>query len=278
MRVWGKNSVPDLAFTKLLLTALIRTSELLNTDPADRKRWTEICDKLAPYPMTDGRLAPIDHPEFLKSHPDILVLSPIFPVGEFGLGSSPDQLAMARRTFEAAKAKDGGHATVWSAAIAAHLGLADEAVRLLHSYIDRWGLENGLYLLGPDLRSPRATKGIMQADAPIAFATAVNEMLMESLDGVIRVFPGVPQSWTAEFQTLRATGAFLVSSRIESGRTRWVRIHSERGGKASVQDPFGTGQATLRPLGLEAASTIRAGAGGVFRFDTSAGTTYELAS
>ena len=278
MRVWGKNSAPDLAFSKVLFSALAQASELLDVDVADRKRWADIRDHLAPYPLIDGHLAPLEHPEFRKAHGGIMALSPIFPAGAFGLGSAPELLSMARRSFEAGKARNGGHATVWSAAIAARLGLADEAVLLLHSYIERWGLENGLYLLGPDLHSPGLSAGIMQADAPIAFATSVNEMLLQSLDGVIRVFPAVPNDWTAEFETLRAAGAFLVSSRVENGRTRWVRLLSERGGPAVVQDPFGVTEVTLRVSGQGGGgpSTLRRNAGGTFRFDTTAGATYTL--
>jgi hypothetical protein len=274
MRAWGKNSTPDLTYSKLLFTALIKASELLDVDAADRKRWLDIRNNLSPYPMVDGRLAPVEHPEFQKANPGIMSLSPIFPVGEFGLGSAPDQLAMARRSFEVAKAKSGGHATVWSAAAAAHLGLGDEAVRMLHRYIDLWGLENGLYLLGPDLRPQGKTRGIMQADAPIAFATAVMEMLLHSLDGVIRVFPAVPRNWTAEFQTLRATGAFLVSARMENGKIQWVRIGSERGGRAAVYDPFGSGSATLQSGGTD--RSLRAGADSTFQFETTAGGMYVL--
>jgi hypothetical protein len=274
LRAWAKNSTPDLTYSRTLFTALIKTSELLGVDAADRKRWQEIRDNLAPYPMLDGRLAPVEDPEFQKARPGVMVLSPIFPVGEFGLGSSTEQLTMARRSFEAAKARSGGHATVWSAAAAAQLGLGEEAVRLLNRYIELWVLENGFYLLGPDLRPRGQTKGIMQVDAPIAFSMAVIQMLLHSLDGVIRVFPAVPRDWTAEFRTLRATGAFLVSARMEKGRTQWVRLLSERGGQAAVQDPFGTGAATLGSAGGERA--LRAGANNVFRFETARGETYSL--
>ena len=72
-----------------------------------------------------------------------------------------------------------------------------------------------------------------------AFAEGIQEMLMQSHGGVVRVFPAVPNSWRdVSFSTLRAEGALLVSAVRAAGKTRSVRIVSEKGGIVKLADPF----------------------------------------
>lgn len=69
---------------------------------------------------------------------------------------------------------------------------------------------------------------------------AINGMLLQSHDGVIRLFPNWDRTRDAEFRRLRAVGAFLVEARYRAatGRVDRVRIVSERGGRCVVQSPF----------------------------------------
>ncbi|MEE9367888.1 MAG: hypothetical protein V3V05_03385 [Pontiella sp.] len=71
-------------------------------------------------------------------------------------------------------------------------------------------------------------------------------MLLQSEDGVIRIFPAVPSDWKyAAFDSLRATGAFLVSARMEEGRLIEVEILAEKGGSAVLQNGFPEGRYRL---------------------------------
>lgn len=71
------------------------------------------------------------------------------------------------------------------------------------------------------------------------FGTAVNEMLLQSHEGKIRVFPAIPSRFDAAF-TLWAEGAFRVSSAIDSlGNIPFVEIKSLAGRDCHVQNPWG---------------------------------------
>ena len=73
-----------------------------------------------------------------------------------------------------------------------------------------------------------------------AAAAAVQEMLLQSYSGTIRLFPAVPAAWQdASFETLRAEGAFLVSAERRGGVVQRVEIVSERGGACRLENPFG---------------------------------------
>ena len=69
-----------------------------------------------------------------------------------------------------------------------------------------------------------------------ALMCILNEMMLQSHDGVIRIFPSVPDRIAdCSFSTLRAEGAFLVSARCRAGRTERIEIQSETGGRCTLR-------------------------------------------
>ena len=63
----------------------------------------------------------------------------------------------------------------------------------------------------------------------------INEMLMQSYEGVIRLYPCWVRSMNASFENLRADGAFLVSSSLENGQVTSLKIKSLKGRMCSVE-------------------------------------------
>ena len=66
---------------------------------------------------------------------------------------------------------------------------------------------------------------------------AVTEMLLQSWDGVLRLFP-VWSGEDASFRNLRAVGAFLVSATLADGKVTEFTIESEAGALCSFASPF----------------------------------------
>ena len=75
-------------------------------------------------------------------------------------------------------------------------------------------------------------------DPGMALVMTVNEMLMQSHRGAIRVFPAVPDGFVAGFEDLLARGGFLVSAQRTGEGTRWLTITAERAGMARVENPW----------------------------------------
>ena len=74
-----------------------------------------------------------------------------------------------------------------------------------------------------------------------AFASGIQEMLLQSHTGVVNIFPAIPASWTnAKFEKLRAQGAFLISAEKKDGKVTNVGLFSEKGGKLRLENPFGS--------------------------------------
>jgi len=73
-----------------------------------------------------------------------------------------------------------------------------------------------------------------------AAAAGLQEMLLQSYSGTIRIFPAIPPTWQdISFNTLRAEGAFLITAERAAGRTERVEITSEKGGLCRIENPFG---------------------------------------
>ena len=77
-------------------------------------------------------------------------------------------------------------------------------------------------------------------------------MLLQSHNGVLRVFPAIPSGWEdVSFTTLRAEGAALVSAERRNGRTQAVKITCEKGGPVKLADPFGGAKVTQRKNNID---------------------------
>ncbi|MGL4853286.1 MAG: glycosyl hydrolase family 95 catalytic domain-containing protein [Phocaeicola sp.] len=75
--------------------------------------------------------------------------------------------------------------------------------------------------------------------------TAVNEMLLQSHEGKIRIFPALPSNKSMAF-TLMARGAFKVSSYIsEDGKIPGVEIESLNGNSCRIQNPWSSGKVEI---------------------------------
>ena len=76
-----------------------------------------------------------------------------------------------------------------------------------------------------------------------AFAAALQEMLIQSHTGIIRIFPAVPSGWSdISFDQLRTEGAFLVTAKKENRVVTHVEIKSLQGGILKLKNPFETNE------------------------------------
>ena len=70
------------------------------------------------------------------------------------------------------------------------------------------------------------------------YGAAVNEMLLQSNEGKIRIFPAIPDNWSTSFKLL-ARGAFLVSSeKQKDGTIPGIYIESLKGNECRVVSPW----------------------------------------
>ncbi|WP_302119444.1 glycosyl hydrolase family 95 catalytic domain-containing protein [Allorhodopirellula heiligendammensis] len=122
-----------------------------------------------------------------------------------------------------------GYSVTGGACMAALLGDGDRAYEFLNR-LKSFLHPNTLY-------SEAGSLPVMET--PLHGATAIQDMVLQSWGGRIRVFPAVPQKWgDVQFDRLRAEGAFLVSAKRESGKTQWAEVTADAGGSVEVQLPL----------------------------------------
>jgi alpha-L-fucosidase 2 len=72
----------------------------------------------------------------------------------------------------------------------------------------------------------------------LALPAVLNECMLQSYSGVIRLFPNTTNLGKARFRHLRAKGAFLVSAAWDGHSVTEAEIVSEKGAPARLASPW----------------------------------------
>lgn len=113
---------------------------------------------------------------------------------------------------------------------------ADLDFPMFRKIIERWRHPNGL-CWGMAIGNYGHAGAWTEALGVLA---PLQETMLQSWDGAIRIFPAWPHNLDARFKTLRAEGAFLVSAAYSNGSVQDATIFSERGGVCRVWKPWPT--------------------------------------
>jgi hypothetical protein len=105
---------------------------------------------------------------------------------------------------------------------------------------------------------------------------ALDSMLLQHEDGVLRVFPDWPTAMDASFTRLRAKGAFLVSSEQHAGTVSYIDVTSEQSGRLVIQSPWGSRTARVSGAAKSDNRTLQPDAKGQIVLATVAGGQYHL--
>ena len=123
--------------------------------------------------------------------------------------------------------KNFGFGIPWYVIMRARMGDGDKALKVLQRFPDCCSPNS--FNFNYDQTKPGAIR-VFTLEANFGFAAALQEMLLQSYKGIIRIFPAIPAAWKAlSFEKLRAEGAFLVTSAIKNGNIEYLNIISEKG-------------------------------------------------
>ncbi|MDR2375570.1 MAG: hypothetical protein LBD96_03930 [Treponema sp.] len=203
----------------------------------------------------------------------------VFPGEEYGIDVPEDVRQKLLNTYRTHR-NEGGNDIVTLSVIGARLGILDvEKFKRQVNYCllpnktaaDMCMQSGGRYDDGSDFDF-MAPMGIWFEN--FALPLVVNECLMQSYNGTIRLYPNWDRTKDAEFSTLRAVGAFLVSSRLTGGNVEYVRILSEKGQPCRLKNPWGDAAVRLTRNGIPAETLT----GELLAFKTKVGETVEMVS
>lgn len=134
-----------------------------------------------------------------------------------------------------------GYSYSWFGNIKARAFDGEGAAKELRTFTECFCLRNTFHANGDQTKSGKSkfTYRPFTLEGNFAFASGVQEMLLQSHTGIIRIFPAIPQNWKdVSFDKLRAFGAFLVSAERQVGKVTLVNIISEQGGLLQIENPF----------------------------------------
>jgi alpha-L-fucosidase 2 len=271
----------DLALIRFLARAITEGCGVLGVKDAVLKKAEDVQENLVDYQKDGARLRINDDVKLDHSHRHHSHLMAIHPLGLVTLDGSDEDKAMIRESLHEIRVKGTGEWTGWSfpwmSLLASRGGYGNMAWRMLDTYVDGFITPNTFHING----DPRVHGSSlfeyepMTLEAGFGAAAAIMEMLLQSYDGCIRLFPTVPDQWhDAYFADLRAEGAFVVTAKFEKGETLFASIKSEAGEPCRVKNVFGGDVELIEPDNPGAApKTLQ---GDVLAFDTKPGARYLL--
>jgi alpha-L-fucosidase 2 len=247
----------------LIRWALGKTAELADEtgNVEDAKHWRKVLAEmpdLAIDPNSKKLLVTKDYP-LPFSHRHFSHLMAIHPLGLIRWENGPQDQAIIKASM-ADLEKSGtsqwcGYSFSWLASLAAMARDGEKAAEALDIFSTAFCLRNSFHCNGD-----QSGKGYSNfryrpftLEGNFAAAAGLQEMLLQSYSGTIRIFPAVPADWKdISFKTLRAEGAFLVSAERKDGITRSVTIISEKGGYCRLENPFGQNEFGLEGTAKDA--------------------------
>lgn len=224
-----KNPITDLTIIRVMFPLFIELSERFSEDKELAEKAFDILKNIAPLEtgVEDGNLyylpcaSPVPEQKNIQN-PEMEIF---FPYGYIGIDSPDYELGV--KTWLHRKL----YYTIWSpdAVAAARLGLGDIAYDgIVKMCLNHQTHANGFH---------DDNNGCLESNGLIA--TGINEMLLQSYNGLIRVFPAIPQdkNFVSKF-TLRAMGGFIVSSEYENEEVKYIGIKSLFGNRIRVANPW----------------------------------------
>ena len=180
-----------------------------------------------------------------ESHRHFSHLLGYHPLGIIDFSKGEKDISIVKNTLANLEAQGTdwwtGYSFSWQGILYARAFEGEKAAEALRIFTRCFCLKNTFHVNGDQCKMGYSnfTYRPFTLEGNFAFASAIQEMLIQSHTGIIRIFPAIPADWeNVSFSRLRTMGAFLVSAIRQNGTTTEIEIVSEKGGNAWLQNPF----------------------------------------
>lgn len=261
-----KNAITDRNCIEQLFKNCIQAAQLLKVDKDKVDKWNHVLKHLWKrsyqlFEKSGETLAPAEEYYTKERYtPWIWACggSIAFPTGIIGIDDKDSRQGKAVMNLVRHRNETNAHYPYPE--VAARMGMGNEALQYLINGVNTHqmypqglmhnvtGYPDNIYNLSSihDLLNHAYTirsQAFFQCGMePISnYATTMNEMMLQSNENKIRIFPAIPTDWdsTRIAFTLLARGAFIVSSeRNEEARISQVGIKSLKGNSCRIQNPW----------------------------------------
>ena len=243
----------DLALVKFIFKAFEEASTVLGKNNNEQLLVDvkEILSHFPEYPTASSSefgtvltSVPGEHSQAVYNVP--ANLAAVFPGEDLGLHSDKKTLELAVNSY-LNQQNEGGNDLVFCNMQAVRIGMLD--LEKFKRQINYCLLPNGtasdrvLQVHGRygDTTDYGYMDGMGIWFENFALPAVINECLMQSYQGTIRLFPNWPMNKNAHFSDLRAAGAFLVSATLKDGKVNKIKVVSEAGSPLKIILPWANG-------------------------------------
>ena len=241
---WIRDDTLSLALIRYLVDGLLKAVEILQNDEPHLAIWREIAENLQEYHVDGSGLMFGEGLPYTESHRHMSHLGPVYPCDSLNVDGSSEDRQLIDRTINNVILKGYGTfvgwAFVWLSAIAARAGRGQMAWWTLKQFADAFVPCNTYNLnLDWERNGISIQPDTLCVDGNMGAVDSLNQMLVQSWGGRIRVFPACPSHWReVRFDNLRCEGGAVVSAVRSEGRTLGVRLESASGVQVRLSNPF----------------------------------------
>ena len=250
---WDLNPPSELALMEQTFRLLLRYSALLGVDAERRALWQDIVDHMPAYAVTMPQKQPnAGKPIFAKNEAGwdwpahVIQLHGIYPCEVINLNSDARTLELARNTLQYYGVDQRGLTHTMN-----ELGLSAYVMGARIGFPAQVLIDKAKELIaktGPNFLIRDGHHCLEKA----AIVETVHSMMLQSVDGVLHLFPGWNHT-PAAFTRLRTKGAFIVSATYDGQRVQHLELTSTRGGLCRIRNPWPGHYVTVQPKGKTSA-------------------------
>ncbi|CDN31667.1 hypothetical protein BN938_1580 [Mucinivorans hirudinis] len=235
----------DLALSKYLFAiAAEMATELGKNEQA--QEWQRIGNEFGDYALAeDGSLAFAQGHPYEVSHRHMSNAMAIHPLSTLDVAKGGRDRDIVEATLDVIERVGSdywtGYSFSWFANMYARAYNGEKAAEHLRTFAQCFCLSNTFHANGDQTKSGKSkfTYRPFTLEGNMAFASGVQDMLLQSHRGYIEIFPAIPSDWAdVSFSNLRGQGAFLVTAVQRNGVVDSVEIISEAGGKLRLKTPI----------------------------------------
>jgi alpha-L-fucosidase 2 len=217
----------DLALLRWGCRTLVQAAGRLQIEDPSLPQWNAVLRNLTPAPTDSTGLSIGKNVPYATSHRHYSHLLSVYPLYLLNKEQGTEAAALIEKSLRTWQGKTGthqGYSLTGASSISAALGKGDDALRYLDGLFGRFLSCTTMYReAGPVI------------ETPLSGAQCIHDMLLQSWDGKLRLFPAVPSAWQdVSFHNLLAEGAFEVSAKREKGKTVFASIRSLAGEPCTV--------------------------------------------
>lgn len=243
---WFKETTNyDLSLIRWLFSAASEMANALNIKD-EAEKWKNILASWPQLSTQDNKLLVAPGYELKFSHRHFSQLMAIHPLGIVDWDNEKEREIIKASLADLEQLGTSlwcGYSYSWLGSMYARAMNGDKAAEALRVFASCFCSPNSFHLNGDQSKTGKSnfTYRPFTLEGNFAFAEGIQEMLLQSQNNIIKLFPAVPKEWkNASFNNLRTEGGCLISAELKDGLTIKVLLVPVQNGIVTIKNPFGS--------------------------------------